>query len=332
MKKVAILLLTLALSLSLAVGAFADELPDASDLTMVGIIHNEDQFGQMMAAGMQKACDDTGAYMYRGCTAMDATKEFELLTTYSSMDVDAIVSSPTSAEGSNASYKKLADDGITIVYINSVQEINDATSFLKGQYSSNNYDLAAAASDYAVDWIKANMPDEKIVLGTMSVVEGSTAIDQRYNGFVDALAQAGIDYEVVSRGYGYMQDVAIQVVGDMLTANPDINMLWCDCDGSAIGAVMAVKAAGLQDDVKVFCIDVGEQICDLLMEPDPVLIAAAGQDGFTMGYEGMMTAIKVKLGLEEGSSEPKYIPARLLIAENPAEAGEYKAWLQELAG
>lgn len=132
------------------------------------------------------------------------------------------------------------------------------------------------------------MPGEKIVVGTMSVKEGSTPIEQRYEGFVNAIAGAGLEYEVAARGYGYTQDVALQVVGDMLTANPDINVVWCDCEGSAIGAVMAVKAAGLQDQVKVFCIDVSEQICDLLMEENPVLLAAAGQDGYAMGYDGMM--------------------------------------------
>ena len=332
MKKVLLVALAVLLAFSFTVSAFAEELPDASGLTIAGIIHTEDQFGQMMAAGMQAACDDTGAYMYRGCTSMDASKEYELLNTYASMDVDAIVASPTSAEGSNATYQRLSEQGITIVYINSVQELTEATAFLKGQYSSNNEELASGAAGYAVEWIKENMPDEKIVLGTMSVLEGSTAIEQRYSGFVNTLADAGIEYEVAARGYGYTQDVALQVVGDMLTANPDINILWCDCDGSAIGAVMAIKAAGLQDQVKVFCIDVGEQVCDLLMEENPVLLAAAGQDGYTMGYEGMMTAIRVVLGLEEGSAESTFIAPRLFTAEDPEAVAEYKAWLQELAG
>ena len=332
MKKASVFLLTLVLALSLFGNAFAEELPDASALTMAGIIHTEDQFGQMMAAGMQAACDDTGAYMYRGCTSMDASKEYEFLNTYGSMDVDAIVSSPTSAEGSNASYQKLAEQGIDIIYINSVQEVTEATMFLNGQYTSNNYELASVAGAYAVEWMAENIPGEKIVLATMGVVEGSTSIQQRYDGFVDTLEGAGVEYEAVARGYGYTQDVALQVVGDMLTANPDINIVWCDCDGSAIGAVMAIKAAGLQDQVKVFCIDVGEQVCDLLIEENPILIAAAGQDGYSMGYEGMMTAIKIALGMEEGGPEPRYIAPRLLTGGNPTEVTEYKAWLQELAG
>ena len=90
MKKVLLVALAVLLTLSFTACAFAEELPDASDLTVAGIIHTEDQFGQMIAAGMQAACDDTGAYMYRGCSNLDASKEFELVNTYASMDIDAI--------------------------------------------------------------------------------------------------------------------------------------------------------------------------------------------------------------------------------------------------
>lgn len=332
MKKVLLVALAVLLALSFTASAFAEELPDASDLTVAGIIHTEDQFGQMIAAGMQAACDDTGAYMYRGCSNLDASKEFELVNTYASMDIDAICASPASQEGSNAVFQQLANQGITVVYVNSAQELGEATAFLSAQFSSNNEALAATAADYAAEWLAENMPGEKIVVGTMSVKEGSTPIEQRYEGFVNAIAGAGLEYEVAARGYGYTQDVALQVVGDMLTANPDINVVWCDCEGSAIGAVMAVKAAGLQDQVKVFCIDVSEQICDLLMEENPVLLAAAGQDGYAMGYDGMMYALRVALGIEEKATEDGYIAPRLFTAENPEEVAEYKAWLQELAG
>ena len=144
-----------------------------------GIIHTEDQFGQMIAAGMQAACDDTGAYMYRGCSNLDASKEFELVNTYASMDIDAIRASPASQEGSNAVFQQLANQGITVVYVNSAQELGEATAFLSAQFSSNNEALAATAADYAAEWLAENMPGEKIVVGTMSVKEGSTPIEQR---------------------------------------------------------------------------------------------------------------------------------------------------------
>lgn len=332
MKKLITALMAMLLVLTMCCSAFAEELPDASNLTIAGIIHTEDYFGQMMAAGMQAAADDTGAYMYRGCTSMDSSKEFELIQTYISMDVDAIVASPTGNEGSNATYKSADAQGVKVVYINSVQDVNESTMFLNGQYSSNNYTLASTAAEYAVKWMQENMPGEKIVLATTGVMEGSTTIDQRHYGFTDTLDAAGVDYEEVARGYGYVQDTMMQVVGDMLTANPDINVIWCDCDGAAIGAVMAIKAAGLEDEVKVFTIDIGEQVCDMLCEENPVLIAAAGQDGYQMGYEGMMMAIRVCLGLEEGTPEPTYVDAKLLTCYEKDAVADYKLWLQELAG
>lgn len=328
MKKTLAIALTLILTLFMV--ALAEELPDASDLVVAGIIHTEDNFGQMMAAGMQDACDDTGAYMYRGCTSMDSSKEFELVQTYQDM-VDVIVASPTGNEGSNATYQQASNKGITVCYVNSVQDINESTAFLAGQFSSNNYNLASTAAQYAVEWWQNNHPGEKMVLATTGVVEGSTTIQQRHDGFTDALDAAGIEYEEVARGYGYVQDSVMQIIGDMLTANPDINVVWTDCDGAGIGAVMAIKAAGLQDQVKVFTIDIGEQVCDLLVEDNPVLIAAAGQDGYTMAYEGTIQAIKVRLGLAEGSPEPTYIDAKLLTGENPEEVQEYKDWLHSLA-
>lgn len=305
-----------------------EETIDASSLKMVGIIHTTDSFGSMMNQGMQAACDDTGAYMYQGCYNLNYGEQYNLLQTYSTMDIDGICGSIGGDESTAAMIEELASK-MPVTCINSVL---DNQGSVVGMFSSNNYDLATMAAEYMVDWWQENRKDEKMILATIGVMEGSTAIEQRHTGFTDAMENAGIPYEEVARGYGYAADTVMQQIGDMLTANPDINMIWTDNEMAAVGAVNAVIAANKQGQVKVATIDISAQICDLLLDESGVLVCASGQDGYSMAYDGMMTAIKACLGLQEPYTEIQYVDPILFTRDNPDGVKEYQDWLNTLAG
>jgi simple sugar transport system substrate-binding protein/ribose transport system substrate-binding protein len=73
----------------------------------------------------------------------------------------------------------------------------------------------------------------------------------------------------------------------MLTAHPEINVIFACNDGSTIGAAMAVKQAGLQGKVFVFGYDGGDQQTSMMLSGDNILLGVVAQDPYTQGYKAV---------------------------------------------
>jgi sugar transport system substrate-binding protein len=86
------------------------------------------------------------------------------------------------------------------------------------------------------------------------------------------------------------------VVTDMLTANPEIQVIYAANEGGTVGAVQAVRTAGLQGKVFVFGIDASEQLGNFLLDEDNVLIATTAQQPFDMGKTALDVAQKAVKG------------------------------------
>lgn len=300
---------------------------DASELKVVGVIHTTDTFGAMLNKGMQDACDETGAYMYQACHNQNYSEEYNLLQTYSTMDIDGICGVLGGDESCDPMLQEISAK-MPLVVLNAVLEEQGSIYAI---YNSNNYDLAAQACSYTIDWWKENKADEEMVIATIGAVEGSTAIQQRYDGFIEPLEESGLAYKEVARGYGLAANDVMQKVGDMITANPDLNLILTDNEMAAVGAVNAIVAAHKEDQIKVSTIDVSPQICELLLNDNGVLLCATGQDPYTMGYEGMMCTLEGILGLNEPYTEQQYIDANLFTREDTQAVKEYEEWLNTFA-
>jgi ABC-type sugar transport system substrate-binding protein len=84
-----------------------------------------------------------------------------------------------------------------------------------------------------------------------------------------------------------MQDDALTKVTDMLTAHPEINVIWACNDGGTIGAAMAVQQAGLAGKVFVFGYDGGDQQTSMMFGENPILIGVVTQDPYQQGYKAV---------------------------------------------
>ena len=121
----------------------------------------------------------------------------------------------------------------------------------------------------------------------------------RVNGFKGQLEGiSGVEF--VADQDAWVQDDAVSVVNDILTAHPDVNLIFAANDGGTVGATMAVKNAGKAGSVAVFGIDASEQIASMLQSDDNILQAVTGQDAYTMGYQSMELLIKAIQGEDTG--------------------------------
>ena len=300
-------------------------------IVVAGIVFQEDQFMQMITAGYKAAAEEAGVELMTANTASDIAKEAELINTYIGQKVNGIAIAPLDASTSIEALKKASDSGINVAICN--METNDA-SFVCGGFTSDNTNIGQTTTQEAISYIKNNLGGK----AKIAVVQFKSQLPelsmQRSNGFVDAIKAECPDVEVVADQDAWEQAAATTVVGDILTANPDVDIIYAANEGGTVGAVMAVKNAGKGDTVKVFGTDASEQTISMLKDEDNILQAIAAQDPFTQGYNAMLTVIKACKGEDISSTQGKTeIVKGILLSRSDLEAVEkYEADLASKLG
>lgn len=281
-------------------------------IVVAGINLQEDQFSSWCALGYQAACDDYGVTMLHAISGGDPAKEVELLNTYAAQDVDGIAIMPASETTSVAAIKQIYDTyGIPISLLNS--EMNDTyKQFVVGCVTTPHSELGRPSGEAAAAYIRDVLGGQANIGIITFVTQYSEPATQRMNGFVDAVKAVNPDVVVVAQAEAWVQDMGIQAAGDMITAHPEINVIFACNDGGTVGTVMAVKNAGLAGKIAVFGIDGGEQQIAMLRSDDNILQAVTAQDAYGMGYQTMEILIKYIKGEYTPTGENTNLPGTLL--------------------
>lgn len=276
----------------------------AVNKVVAGVVFQEDQFMKLLQLGYVAAAKEAGYECLTANTANDATKEAELINTYIAQKVAGIAISPVSEATSIAPLEEASKAGVQIAVSNTNIDKSD---FIVGGYTSDNFAFCAQTGVVAAEYIKANMNGEaKIgILQFKSLLPEQS--DARVKGFLSELDKAGIKYEIVADQDAWLQDKAVAVITDMLSANPSINLVFAANEGGTIGASLGLANAGLAGKVVVFGTDASEQIVDLLKDKSNVLQAVTGQDPYNIGYNTMKALINSLSGGDTTETKGKTV-------------------------
>jgi simple sugar transport system substrate-binding protein/ribose transport system substrate-binding protein len=270
---------------------------------------------QTMVKGYEDAGAKYGIKVVSANTNNDQAKETELIQTYISQGVSGIAIAPLSKDASIVNLKQAADQGIKIAITN--MSIND-TSFLSGGYTSDDATNGKIVGDEAAKFIQANIQGDIKVARIDFDTQLPDQSKARWSGFYSGLDAAGIKYTEVAKTSAWLQDSALTATMDILTANPDINVIFACNDGSTIGAAMAVKQAGLQGKVFVFGYDGGDQQTSMILSGDNILIAVVAQDPYAQGYKAVESLALTLLGNPNpDAGKITIVPGMLLISTDP---------------
>lgn len=315
MKKALSILLVLTMVLVFGGQIFAAAQAETGKPKVAGVVFQEDQFMKLLQSGYRDAAEAAGFDFYPGNTNGDAAKEAEFLNTYVTQGYKGLAISPISEEASLKVLTDAANKGLLIGISN--HEFN--LPFLTGAFTSDNYSLGATVGKAAADYIKKNLSgDVKIAIVQFKTLlpEQSTA---RSTGFLDQVKNLpGV--EIVTDQDAWMQDKAITVAGDIITAHGDIDIIFAANEGGTIGSTMAVKNAGKAGDIVVFGFDGSEQMVQLLKDPADILQAAIAQDPYNIGVKTMESVIKAVNGEDYSDTKGQsfIVPGILLERANPA--------------
>ncbi|BDF35047.1 sugar ABC transporter substrate-binding protein [Lachnospiraceae bacterium] len=293
-KRVAFIL-SMVLALTLVAGCSAKEEKnedtgdkEKKELTVAGVVFQNDEFSKMMHQGMRDAAEDNNVKFLEGNSNDSVDKESELVNTYMSSGVDGIAINILDAETSVAALQKAYDKGLQIVVVNTKMNAD----FQASTVQSNQTALGETTGKNARKFIEEELNGEAKV----GIIEFATLIPENSNsrceGFESQLeGMEGV--EIVSRQEAWTAEMALQKAQDMLTANPEINVIFGNCDPNTVGAVMAVKNEGRSGEVFVFGVDSSEQIANFLLDEDNILQATSAQQTYDIGYQSVDDLVKV---------------------------------------
>ena len=265
---------------------------DYSSLTIAGIVFQNDEFCRILQQGYEAAAKDYGVNLLMGNSNDSVDKEIELVNTYIASEVDGICVSIMDADASVTALKNAYDKGISVAVTNTVLNAD----FPVCTVESSQRDLGKFSGMYAHEVLSAaDMGDIKL-----GIIEFATLIPGNSNPRVEAFLEQidDLGYEIVSRQEAWTSEMALQVCQDMLTANPDINVIYTNCDPNTVGATLAVSNLGRAGEIKVFGVDASDQICGFLLSDDGILQGTAAQQAYDMGYVAMENLIKSLAGEE----------------------------------
>jgi len=290
---------------------------------IAGIVFQEDQFFRLILFGMRDAAEKGGAEFFAANSLNKPDKEMQLVNTYIARKVDAIVISPLSRKASQAAIKRANDKGITIITYNSTIDTDFPASYIE----SDQFDLGAQTGRAARKYIEENLGGKaKIaILAFKSQVPEQS--NQRSDGFKSEVTKLP-DVRIVAEQDAWLAEMAVKKCGDILTANPDVNIIWAANEGGTVGSVMAVKNAGKAGRVAVFGTDTSEQLISFLLSEDNILQAITGQRPYEIGSMAVEYALK---SLRDEPIEKKVsMPGILLRRDDPQGVKAFEKKLKEL--
>ena len=173
-----------------------------------------------------------------------------IIENYVSQGVDGIILVPAASEGLISALQECESANIPVINLDT--KLDDSTLKTLGKdipfYGTDNY-----VGGQLVGEEVAQMYPDGCKTAILRGVQGQTNDDDRYNGFLD---KAGDVVDLVAEQHANWEtDQGYTAIQNIIQANKDLQVIYCENDLMGIGAYQAVDEAGLTDQIKIFSYD-----------------------------------------------------------------------------
>jgi len=213
-------------------------------------------------------------------------EQVAILENYISEGVDGIILVPASSDGLYNALKECKDAGIPVIILDTdiSQETRNALDWDMPYYGTNNYNGAMLAGQYVA---KNYSSGTKTAI--LTGVQGQTNAVDRYEGFIEGVGGENYLDIVATQTANWEVDQGYTATQNILTSNPDLQLIFCCNDGMAYGALSAVKEAGLEGKVDIIGYDGQSQALQNVKDGSFVLdIAQHPADMGKLGVDNML--------------------------------------------
>jgi ribose transport system substrate-binding protein len=265
------------------------------------LINQQASYFNQMREGAQKQADKLGAKLIVFNANDVPSAQNNAIDDYIQQKVDGIAVDAIDVNGLRASVKTAAAEGIPVVGIDAVLPPGPQ----KAQVGVDNAVGGKMIADFLVTYVKTSLGG-KAKVGVVGALS-STIQNARQKASLDQLAKIpGIAIAGTVDGRN-SQDVALSAAENLITANPDMNVIYATGEPAMLGAIAAVNAQGLNKKIKVVGWDLAAEVIRGL--DSGVVLGVVQQDPAAMGS----AAIEALNNVHNGKSVPATISVPLVV-------------------
>jgi len=228
----------------------------------------------------------------------DAVKQMSQLEDMIARGVDAVVVNAVDPVTTKTAFQEAVEAGLTVVFIDTeIPGIGAAATF-----GADNEGIGVLAGEIAA----ARIGPGPIKIGVLAGAPGDKFVGPaREAGFLAGLENGGTAYSIDIRGLaGYSQDKAVPATEDMLTAVPDLDLIFAYNDGMALGALSVVEGK----DILIAGIDgQKEAFAEIAAGCDGQYIATGLNSPMLAARDGFSLALSIAMGETERSNDQPFV-------------------------
>lgn len=226
--------------------------------------------------------------------------------------VDIIILNAADSRGIAPAVRRAREAGIIVI----AADVG-AEGGVNATVTSNNVQAGEQAAQYIVDRLGGR--------GNVIIINGPpvSAVIDRVNGAKSVFAQnPGINILSDSQNAGGNREGGLRVMTDLLTAFPQIDAVFGINDPTAIGAELAIRQAGRQNQMFVVGVDGAPDAEVALRDANSIFASTPSQDPYAMAVRAVEVAFDIKAGREPAETTI-LIPTTLITRQN---VDQYEGW------
>ncbi len=268
------------------------------------------EYWQTVKSGIDEAAAEFGLTIdVQGPAAeTEIAEQVQQLETQLAAKPDAIIIAPLDGDAVIGAIKNSGYEG-KVIFCDTDAPYEQKVSFV----GTSNQVAAHSGGVFAIEKVGKENVKALVIYGQ----EGDNTSNLRKAGYEQALEEAGLK-PVASLSGNNTTDGATKVMEDQLIANPDINVVLCHNDDTAIGALNAVKAAK-KEGITIIGFDGNQSAIELIATGE--LAGTVAQQPKLMGYLSVKTALAALKG--------ETVEANVVVDTVVIEAGNYKDFLKK---
>ncbi|MCR4955447.1 MAG: substrate-binding domain-containing protein [Lachnospiraceae bacterium] len=232
--------------------------------------------------GVQEACDELGYELVYNDPQSDSTTQAQQVDDMIAQGISGLVYIPNDSANARSVLQACKDAGVFVINVDNVIKEDDY-ELCDGIIASDNEGLGRLSGE----WVAKNHPDgANILIAHLQTAESCVVnVDGFWKGIKENVKDDSKFKEVQVVEGGGATDVTYKAVSDALSAHPDIDVIYCINDTSALGAIQAVEDAGLTGKVDILGKDAAPNGKKAISEGK--MVQSSGQCPSQMGYDGV---------------------------------------------
>lgn len=305
-RKIMSLITATVLSLSIFAGCASDGGSDAEGKLKIGFMNTNlsNEFQVAMLDSAREKAEELNIELVEYDGMGDPAKQVSQMEQLISQKVDAIVLAPYDKDALAPAVTKAKDAGIPLIIVNStVVNMDEALAYV----GSDDKVAGVMAMEELAKAI-GNAGDIMMIRGPI----GNSAEVGRTSGVEEVLSSNPDIKIVVDEPADWDRERAMKLVENKIQSGVEFVGVMAQNDEMALGAQMAIEAAGMQDKISVIGIDAIPDALTAVEEGK--LIATVFQDAKSQASTALEVAVKAANGEE---LEKEYmVPFKLITKEN----------------